>query len=424
MANFPQEFAQSILALRQQRIQKDAELKELKRARQAQEQIEQSRVAAQSSAAFWQAQNQSKAIAAQEEVGKAQAAAQEAAASARIQIESKRIEEERRQATVKALQDFAVRGFGFIPTEGYEEFVKLRGTFAGSTAGTGISAQSFHEVPVPGLGIYVTRFDGAQSQAYEQTQLALQKAQQELALMDARKKEVEVRTAAHQSKIDLLGSNITASEANFANTGLQQLNEIVKTAVTAATAAGDMTRVRQLSADPTLAFDETQKRLWEDYSAVSVAFTKNVLSKGASPPTRSNPDVLRAAGVFESMTAAPAPGTAVQAPIAPSQAPGPTNQTIAQPTAQTGLRVSGRVSVTPRGSTATAGQFILEDRATGQSRVIDSDTLRGFERTFREFQEGTRDRDQAVVEAAQVIQAFLDSSGFTTSLSPEFQSNE
>lgn len=376
---FPMQFASAILSLKQQRLQADAQLTELKRSREVEEK-------AQASRDFWNRVHQQESLslqrdslAAQEARASADAESQKEANSARIQLTLKQMEAEREATKVKSLSDLATRGAAFIPTDGYAEYTKLRDSLAGSDDG-----RAFHEVPIPGKGLLVTRLQGSDALEQRKQLAEIEKLESERAVSDARVLRYQTQNALDIQKAQTLTGKLSIRDTLAVQNALSRAHEVANQKALEAENAGDPGLASRIRRDPWSAFPDDQKGVLSQWQVILSSST-SALQKGMILPENSDPRALEVAGVSAALDAAHMPQ--------PGQAPRPAAQ-AAPASAPPAARVSGHVR---GGGTDT---FVVETQS-GSRTYSDADV----ERLVSLIETNPDPNDPAVQHAISVLTA-------------------
>lgn len=385
---FPTEFAQAILQLKQQRIQQQAELDEMRRSRQQQAEIEQSRI-------FWnRVAEQNRVEQAGEELEFRKQAFEteqvnlQKAAEQRIALEGRRLEENQEQLKFKALSDLATNGAAFIPTSGYSDYVKLRDSFQGADAGE--AGTRFHEIPVPGQGIYVQRLDGEYAARVSKYDAETAKLQAEAAASQARANYYNNKNAIDLFKSQQSKGSLNARDAETISRLITDWQAEAHRKAAVLKAAGDP-RAEEILRDWRAAYrdDPTATKIIEDNLALLAGYTQT-LRENLPIPGTTNLQALRIAGLEESFLQ-----TVSGQALPPMSIPG----MVAPPPE---VKVTGRVLETPhpsqRARQTAAATFILSSGKT--VTLNDLERLNGI---LDDVAAGRRSRDDPLVQEAYTV---------------------
>jgi len=288
---FPQQFAQTILQLNQQKQQRDAELVEMRNPRAAQNFLEKERLDLQARGQQMDFLRSGQAQAGQEEAQKA-----------RVQLETEKIKLERDGLAVKAFDDFNRYGTAFLPNTSAADISKFRDAYNQKSGDTGGS--SVHEFEIPGQGVLLQRVGGP---GFEHNALELEKTRQEIeglkqtrALQLANQKLYEERAETEHTKRLNLTGGVTVRDAEFARSALETYRKIANNQISGATSRGEEERAKAIELNWKQAFDkdEQPKKRITNLEAIADSYTLQVRS-GRPAPTATNIEALKRAGVFE-----------------------------------------------------------------------------------------------------------------------------
>lgn len=394
-AFFPTEFAQSILSLKQKRIEQEAQLEEMRRARKSQEEIEKARASAQSVASFWQAHAAEK----QAKVAEAAIEAEKEQFAADLQFKYDNLREARKAAQEKALNDLAIHGSAFIPAAATGEYTKLLNSLR--KADDNGEGSEFAEIPIPGMGLMVTRLDGENALEHQKLLADINKTLQSTAVDAARTRYYDARAAREEKRSQGLIDNISHSDGRTIQSAIQMMfDSAMRKAATlkVGKTADERKQAAMIEQDWRNAYKGT-----DDYDRIGQWQT--ILDRYLQSNTqvvdqlgRSNPEVLARSGYAESVADAHVftqtgaagatdvrrePASPVSAQAAPT-APGPT-------------RVTGHVW----GADVDEEKWILSD-----GRVINPSDIKGAEDVIRSARDGDIPTDDpAFLEAAALYRA-------------------
>ena len=329
------EFAATILQLKQQREQQAAQLAEMQRTRQMQEEVQRAQLDAQERS---QAADQQK-FGFEVEKFKATMASHEKAIELEAADKIKLGEQQREAVQIKALQDFADKGTAFIPTTGYGEFAKLRKSFADA-------GEYIHEIPIPGKGILAQRLTGESAAQLQEIQLKNTETESKIAVNQARTDQIRNKINLDVQRASGLEGKVSAVDVRAIGDTLDGYRRDALSRAALLMQSGkpdDLSRATEIQRDWRTAFDEksSERQSIDDLNIVLQSWS-SALQKGLAPPARSDNLALDLTGVKNSFNAAVA-GT-----LRPktSGAAAPVAQLPVQQTAPA-VRAVGRITTTP-----------------------------------------------------------------------------
>jgi len=288
---FPQQFAQTILQLNQQKQMRDAELVEMRNTRASQNFLEKERLDLQARGQQMDFLRSGQAQAGQEEAQKA-----------RVQLETEKIKLERDGLAVKAFDDFNRYGTAFLPNTSAADIAKFRDAY-NQQSGEATGGATVHEFEIPGSGVLLQRVGGP---GFEQNALELEKTRQEIegfkqtrALQLANQQLYQERAETERTKRMNLVGGVTVRDAEFARSAIESYRKISNNQIRTSELAGDTARSTAIGLDWRQAFDKdkvAQSRI-SSLEAIIDAHIESV--RGGRAPKDTNVDALKRAGVFD-----------------------------------------------------------------------------------------------------------------------------
>jgi hypothetical protein len=308
---FPQNFALSVLSLKQKADEFDAQLAHSREQEAARNFQFKQQFALQS--AQFAGQEKERDLRHQEfMVGVAE----------RAKLEADRIKREQEASIQHGFDSLGREGTGFIPLSAADKIGPALDALAkaqgAASSGATYAPATYHQIPLPGHGVLIQRIDDPKRQLeLAKINADLRDHKENAALRDAQTRLQEEKILSEKQKRSSLSGGIPIRIGEAASKALADAQKQARAIQYAALQSNDKARAAEIETDWRAAFGDPKERAQIDnWQTISQAFTADII-KGIKPPERVNPDKINQANVTDAVNKLQEqnfPGTAAPPP--------------------------------------------------------------------------------------------------------------